>query len=510
MTGQEYGMGKMVVFSDCLAGALRIAVCLFLIRELLAAGRRTAESGTDKGAADRGREKSRIAGNKAGIWAAGFLGSAVIAAITVFLPTVSAADAAFVRPALEAVLIAACVAGFRRQDARISLYIAIFFEIAVSFGQFLLAAGLGVLSGDGSFLDAGTVRGQAAVWLLHVALAVEAAVWYLGRERQGSGGQGSGRQGSAGQDHDRQDHDRQNHDRQDHDRQYYDGQGRQADVPERTGAAYRLLSGFVVLGFVAVITLSEQERIDIPADTLMMWTVLAVVLMMSVLIFHINRQYRMEKELAQLKEAQAELLERDYTALNQAYAVNAKLFHDFHNHIGVLRQILMHGKIEEAVRYLDTLQEPVRGMTDTVWTGDETADYLINSKRAAAETRNISFHVQVEFPRNTNIRSADLCAILGNLLDNALEAAAQTDVPEQRFVRLVIRRINRMLVMKVENGFAVLPVTESGELRTTKTDGGLHGWGLKSARAAAQKYDGMVQVGCEGHIFRAVVTLSYL
>lgn len=499
MTGQEYGMGKMVVFSDCLAGALRIAVCLFLIRELLAAGRRTAESGTDKGAADRGREKSRIAGNKAGIWAAGFLGSAVIAAITVFLPTVSAADAAFVRPALEAVLIAACVVRFRRQDARISLYIAIFFEIAVSFGQFLLAAGLGVLSGDGSFLDAGTVRGQAAVWLFHAALAVGAAVWYLGRERQGSG-----RQVRAGQDHDRQ-----NHDRQGHDRQYYDGQGRQADVPEGTGAAYRLLSGFVVLGFVAVITLSEQERIDIPADTLMMWTVLAVVLMMSVLIFHINRQYRMEKELAQLKEAQAELLERDYTALNQAYAVNAKLFHDFHNHIGVLRQILMHGKIEEAVRYLDTLQEPVRGMTDTVWTGDETADYLINSKRAAAETRKISFHVQVEFPRNTNIRSADLCAILGNLLDNALEAAAQTDVPEQRFVRLVIRRINRMLVMKVENGCAVLPVTESGELRTTKTDGGLHGWGLKSARAAAQKYDGMVQVGCEGHIFRAVATLSY-
>lgn len=504
MTGQEYGMGKMVVFSDCLAGALRIAVCLFLIRELLAAGRRTAESGTDKGAADRGTEKSRTAGNRAGIWAAGFLGSAVIAAITVFLPAVSVADTAFVRPALEAVLIAACVVRFRRQDVRISLYIAIFFEIAVSFGQFLLAAVLGVLSGNGAFLDAGTVRGQAAVWLLHAALAVGAAVWYLSRERQESGRQGSGRQVRAGQDHDRQ-----NHDRQDHDRQYYDGQGRQADVPEGTGAAYRLLSGFVVLGFVAVITLSEQERIDIPADTLMMWTVLAVVLMMSVLIFHINRQYRMEKELAQLKEAQAELLERDYTALNQAYAVNAKLFHDFHNHIGVLRQILMHGKTEEAVRYLDTLQEPVRGMTDIVWTGDETADYLINSKRAAAETRKISFHVQVEFPRNTNIRSADLCAILGNLLDNALEAAAQTDVPEQRFVRLVIRRINRMLVMKVENGCAVLPVTESGELRTTKTDGGLHGWGLKSARAAAQKYDGMVQVDCEGHIFRAVVTLSY-
>lgn len=49
------------------------------------------------------------------------------------------------------------------------------------------------------------------------------------------------------------------------------------------------------------------------------------------------------------KAVQAEILERDYTALNQAYAVNAKLFHDFHNHIGVLHQFLTHGKAEEAV-----------------------------------------------------------------------------------------------------------------------------------------------------------------
>ena len=54
--------------------------------------------------------------------------------------------------------------------------------------------------------------------------------------------------------------------------------------------------------------------------------ILAVVLMMSVLVFNINRQYEVEKELAKLKSEQAELLERDYTAVNRAYQVNAKLF----------------------------------------------------------------------------------------------------------------------------------------------------------------------------------------
>jgi sensor histidine kinase regulating citrate/malate metabolism len=249
--------------------------------------------------------------------------------------------------------------------------------------------------------------------------------------------------------------------------------------------------------------------LSIPDDTLYMWTILAVVLMMSVLVFNINRQYEVEKELAKLKSEQAELLERDYTAVNRAYQVNAKLFHDLHNHIGVLRQFLAHEKYGEAIRYLDELQAPVRNLTATVWTGDETADYLINSKAAAAEADGIRFQVQVEFPRRTNIRSVDLCAILGNLLDNAIEAARQVPDPSGRTVALTIRRIHQMLVIKVENSFSSVSVQENGELKTTKTEGGLHGWGLKSAQTAAEKYDGMVQAGVCGEVFRAVATLSY-
>ena len=109
----------------------------------------------------------------------------------------------------------------------------------------------------------------------------------------------------------------------------------------------------------------------------------------------------------------------------------------------------------------------------------------------------------------SNIRSVDLCAILGNLLDNAIEAARQVPDPSGRTVALTIRRIHQMLVIKVENSFAAAPVQENGQLQTTKIGGGLHGWGLKSAQTAAEKYDGMVQAGVSGEIFRAVATLSY-
>ena len=379
-------------------------------------------------------------------------------ALTVLLSLLHAPD--FYRMALEAVLIAACAHRLQGAELRMGLFVGIFYEIGVSFWSFLLPAWMGVLFRSQDFLSARTLAGQSALWLLHGLLAVLAARLSRGRKINRK-------------------------------------------------SAFRAVSALTLAGFLGVITLSEQTVLSIPDDTLYMWTILAVVLMMSVLVFNINRQYEVEKELAKLKSEQAELLERDYTAVNRAYQVNAKLFHDLHNHIGVLRQFLTHEKYGEAVRYLDELQAPVRNLTATVWTGDETADYLINSKAAAAEAAGIRFQVQVEFPRRTNIRSVDLCAILGNLLDNAIEAARQVPDPSRRTAALTIRRIHQMLVIKVENSFSSVPVQENGELKTTKTEGGLHGWGLKSAQTAAEKYDGMVQAGVSGEVFRAVATLSY-
>lgn len=379
-------------------------------------------------------------------------------AISVILCMTGLSD--FYRMISETVLIAFCACRFQEADTRMSLFVGIFYEIAAAFWQFLFAAWLGVIFCSPAFLDYETGYGQIAVWCFHLLLIV--LIWYI------------------------------------------------LQRPNMAGTeAIRFASVIILIGFVAVISLSEQAVLVIADDTLEMWTILAVVLMMSVLVFNMNRQYEIEKQLAKLKSEQAELLERDYTALNNAYAINAKLFHDFHNHIGVLRQLLSHSKTEEAIQYLDELQMPVKEMTETIWTGDDTVDYLINSKAVTAERNGIKYQVQVEFPRRTNLRSADLCAILGNLLDNALEAVKQIPVPEQRWIRLTVRRINQMLIIKVENSFLTPPVKQDGALKTSKDGNGLHGWGLKSAQTAAEKYDGLVQTSYDGDTFRAVASLSY-
>lgn len=271
---------------------------------------------------------------------------------------------------------------------------------------------------------------------------------------------------------------------------------------------FRTASAIAVAGMICTVTLGSQTVIAIPEDELAMWNLLSVILMFSVLVYNLNRHYEAEKEIVRLKEEQAELLDRDYQSLNRLYSENARLFHDLHNHIELLHRHLTHGNVNEAVEYLEDLRGPVREITNSGWTGDEAVDYLIGNKIAAAQEQQIAAEVNMEFPRHTNIRSADLTAILGNLLDNALEAAKKAR-GDRRFIRLTVRRINNMLVIKVENGCEAPPVSKQGELITSKTEGGLHGWGLKSVRAAAEKYDGIVETMYEDHVFRAVVTLSF-
>lgn len=385
----------------------------------------------------------------------GLSGSVIITVILFLFPVSD-----FFRIGMEAVWIAVCSGRFQKTDTRMRLFISVFYEIAVSLWIFLFSAGLGIAVGSETYLERSSPCGQVAVWIVHLLLT--AIMIYIVKH------------------------------------------------PDMDGkAGFRLVTMIIVVGFIAVVSLSEQTVLVIADDTLTMWTILSVVLMMSAMVFNMKRQCEVEKEVARLKSEQAELLERDYNALNHAYAVNAKLFHDFHNHIGILRQMLSHQNYDGAVQYLDELQEPIREMTDTVWTGDETVDYLINSKAAAASACQIQMQAQVEFPHHTNIRSADLCAIIGNLLDNALEAACKIPDSRQRFISLTIRRIHQMLVIKVENSCVDEPRQESGQFKTTKSGQGLHGWGLKSAQTAAEKYDGTIQTTYAGTVFRAVATLSY-
>ena len=312
---------------------------------------------------------------------------------------------------IEVLVIAVVAWYYQRKKVNLCLFLAFFYEIGVGLWDFLLQAGLGILFQSENYIDPKATEHLAGIWLVRLVM-LGIAIFLANQQGKSS-------------------------------------------------SPSRLASAAAMLGLFGAVTLSQQTILPLNDDQIGTWIILSMVLLVSVLFYRLSRQREMELEIAQLKQDQAEILERDYQALSRTYESNAKLYHDLHNHIEAIYQCLTQGDIQEAVRYCEDLRTPVREISQTVWTGDKAIDYLISSKMALAEQEQIKTKVNVEYPHNTNIRSVDLTTILGNLLDNALEAA-DTAPDELRFLNLTIRRINAMLIIKVENGYGNAPTWNGG------------------------------------------------
>lgn len=360
--------------------------------------------------------------------------------------------------AVEVLVITAAAWRYQREKMNLCLFLAIFYEIGVGLWDFLLQAGLGILFRSENFVNPESPEHLAGIWLVRLAI-LGVAIFFAKQQKQSS-------------------------------------------------APMRLASAAAMLGLFGAVTLSQQTILPLSDEQAGTWVILSMVLLFSILFYRLSRQREMELEIAQLKQDQAEILERDYQALSRTYESNAKLYHDLHNHIEAIYQCLNQGDIREAVRYCEDLRTPVREISQTVWTGDKALDYLISSKMSLAEQKRIRTKVNIEYPHNTNIRSVDLTTILGNLLDNALESA-DTAPDKLRFLNLTIRRINAMLIIKVENGYGNAPTENDGKLTTSKADKASHGWGLKSVQTAADRYDGTITTDYKNGVFQSVVTLSF-
>ena len=363
-------------------------------------------------------------------------------------------------PVPKGIYILRCNLQARKEERRMSIFICVFYEMAVVLISNIATACTAVALNDNRYLDSTEIRGCIVYLIVAFVIMIIAIVAY-----------------------------------------------NKKNLDYRVGV--RVVAGIAILAIFLTNLLLTIDSKMLNREDIYVWIYYAIGLLGAVFVIQMKKQYEMEKELAEMKSNEAMMLEREYHSLSESYERNAKLFHDFRNHCGVLKNFLAKDKSDEALKYLEDLTGEGSSYSSEVWTGDETVDYLIGSKKALAEQKGISFEADVEFPRNMNIKSSDLCAILGNIVDNSIEASEKVGDPDKRKIRLIIRRIQQMLVIKVENTYEYKPEVVDGDFKTSKTDGGLHGWGIKSARTAAEKYDGMVQSNCTDDLFTTVVTLSF-
>ncbi len=261
------------------------------------------------------------------------------------------------------------------------------------------------------------------------------------------------------------------------------------------------------MGFLGFVFLTEVTFQGFGKTITGIWFVFVVLLAFFLFVFYFVTENKEQKMNLKITQTRNQLLEENYQALNDIYTSNAKLYHDLNNHLNVLYQFLEEGEMDEAKKYIREISQPIQKLTKTVWTGVDVADVIINSKVEKMRNKGISWDIDAEFPKNTNIQPYDLCTILSNLLDNAVEAVERTGKPGN--ISLTIRKINYFLMIRITNScigknncFATLP-------KTTKEDKTMHGWGLQNVQETVQKYGGTLKFRQEENQFSVDVMMFF-
>ncbi len=209
----------------------------------------------------------------------------------------------------------------------------------------------------------------------------------------------------------------------------------------------------------------------------------------------------------ELEEART-LLEMNrtyYKAMEEQSFEIRRMKHDLSNHL----QTILSLPAEEKNAYVKKLLENPAAYRTMRYCADETVNIVLSAKASVMERKNIPFHVKADIPETLFIEKPDICAIFGNALDNAAEAAELVTEPE-RYVRLQARLAKGMFVLRIEN-----PCPFSGKdagkepaekiqgelsgirlwrIRTTKPDSRAHGYGLKSIEKCVKKYGGEMKI----------------
>ena len=237
--------------------------------------------------------------------------------------------------------------------------------------------------------------------------------------------------------------------------------------------------------------------------SLLMLMSVTVLLLLSVK----QQQAKRFREMTELSEQYMTAQARHFEQTRAADAEMRMLRHDMKNHITVMNGLYRSGKTDELGEYLNGLSDSFADSLAVNDTGSEIADAIISEKRAAAETSGTKLVCDGSL-KGLAINAVILCTVLSNLLDNAIEAAEQTD--NERIITLTAKRTGSFYFISISNpcrGY----VDVSADMITTKPDREHHGLGLKSVRNTLEKCGGTLELSCkkagEGYVFTAEVIL---
>lgn len=204
-------------------------------------------------------------------------------------------------------------------------------------------------------------------------------------------------------------------------------------------------------------------------------------------------------------EYQNHLLERQVQEVQNIYMTMRGWRHDYHNHLQSMKAYVKMGQYEKLDEYLALLEQDLDQVNQLIESGNVNLDAILNSKISLAMKNGIEVDYKATCPEELTVSDIDLCALIGNLIDNAVEACEKLPEGERRFIRLYIGVLKKQLYISITNATNEVVRKMDSEYITNKR--GNHGHGLKRINLVVEKYEGYINRQNEPGVFVTEIML---
>ncbi|MGE5473292.1 MAG: sensor histidine kinase [Ignavibacteriales bacterium] len=192
-------------------------------------------------------------------------------------------------------------------------------------------------------------------------------------------------------------------------------------------------------------------------------------------------------------ENQVDLQRQNYKKLNESIEQINTLKHDVRHHLSAIKSMLQEKKYEQALKYVEQFNQNELSKNVSTVCNNFAADSIIKYFMSLAISKNIDFKCDVVIPEDIGINPLDLCVVLGNCLENAIEACDKLDIGTEKQIELISKIVGTHIVFMIRNDFNGNIFKEENVIKTSKTDP-THGIGLSSISETVNKYNGNLDI----------------
>lgn len=259
-----------------------------------------------------------------------------------------------------------------------------------------------------------------------------------------------------------------------------------------------LIPGGTIVMLISIVTAVEETN-----DSLIIFDLLITLLINAIVFYMYDRILLLSQRDIEysLIEQQNKSYRQQLDIMQESSQRTKAIRHDLKNHLSAIAQMVRHNEVEKTMQYIDNTLEQSNYEAEISATGNLILDSMVNYKLYGLLKEGMKFNYKAILPPDLPMNDFDFTVILGNILDNAIEALATVNTRKEKLLNIIIRYESNRLIIMVQNSFDGKIKNEKDQLLTRKGIDSNHGIGLKNIQSIVAKYSGVLTINYDANFF---------